>query len=90
MNMVVRSEDGAVSLLVDEIGDVVKVGENQFEPTPDTLQSEARQLIRGVYKLKERLLHVLRLERALSVQGAEAGIDPVTGARARGLEHRKL
>ena len=31
MNVVVRSEDGAVSLLVDEIGDVVEVEETTFE-----------------------------------------------------------
>src|SRR6202451_928136 len=32
MNVVVRSEDGAVSLLVDEIGDVGEVDESSFEP----------------------------------------------------------
>src|ERR1700690_3732725 len=32
MNVVVRSEDGSVSLLVDEIGDVVEVDEDTFEP----------------------------------------------------------
>src|SRR5271169_2039739 len=34
MNVVVRSQDGAVSLLVDEIGDVVEVEEDTFEPPP--------------------------------------------------------
>src|ERR1700739_3033391 len=38
MNVVVRSEDGAVSLLVDEIGDVVEVNEDSFEPPPETLR----------------------------------------------------
>ncbi len=74
MNMVVRAEDGTVSLLVDEIGEVVKVGQAQFEPTPDTLGGEARQLIRGVYKLQGRLLHALCLEHAVrtpSADGAE-------------------
>ena len=71
MNMVVRCEDGVVSLLVDEIGDVVEVKQEQFEPCPDTLQGEARLLIEGVYKLTGRLLHVLSLERAIRVQTAE-------------------
>jgi len=31
MNVVVRSDDGAVSLLVDEIGDVVEVDDSTFE-----------------------------------------------------------
>src|SRR5690349_6636710 len=75
MNMVVRCEDGVVSLLVDEIGDVVEVSQEQFEPSPDTLQGEARQLIDGVYKLKDRLLHVLSLERAIRVQAADASAE---------------
>src|SRR5271168_499959 len=42
MNVVVRSEDGPVSLLVDEIGDVVEVDEATFEPPPETLRSSVR------------------------------------------------
>ncbi len=68
MNVVARSEDGIVSLLVDEIGDVVEVSESAFEPPPDTLQGQARELVRGVYKLKDRLLHALQLDRVIRVQ----------------------
>ena len=52
MNVVIRHEDGAVSLLVDEIGDVLEVEEEAFELPPGTLAGEVRELIRGVYKLK--------------------------------------
>lgn len=69
MNVVVRCEDGVVSLLVDEIGDVVSVSENEFEPAPETLPGDARQLIEGVYKLSDRLLHVLCLEQARAAHG---------------------
>lgn len=75
MNIVVRCEDGVVSLLVDEIGDVVEVSQEQFEPSPDTLQGEARQLIDGVYKLNACLLPVLNLERAIRVQAADASAE---------------
>ncbi len=67
MNVVVRTAEGAVSLLVDEIGDVVEVADSTFEEVPDTLKGVARDLIRGVYKLKERLLLLLDTERALEV-----------------------
>lgn len=67
MNMVVRSEDGAVSLLVDEIGDVIEVQAGSYEPPPDNLPSEQRELIRGVYKLDGRLLLVLHTERVLQI-----------------------
>jgi len=64
MNVVVRSEDGAVSLLVDEIGDVVEVDETSFEPPPETLRGSVRAMIVGVHKLNDRLMLVLDIERA--------------------------
>lgn len=67
MNVVVRTEEGAVSLLVDEIGDVVEVHEQQFEAAPDTLSGRATDLVTGVYKTPERLLLLLDVERAVSV-----------------------
>jgi purine-binding chemotaxis protein CheW len=63
-NVVVRSKDGAVSLLVDEIGDVVEVDEVSFEPPPETLRGSVRTMILGVHKLNDRLLHVLDIEKA--------------------------
>ena len=68
MNVVVRSEDGAVSLLVDEIGDVVEVEEATFEPAPETLRGSVRTLIIGVHKLNDRLMHVLDIERACQMK----------------------
>lgn len=69
MNVVVRSEDGAISLLVDEIGDVVEIGEDLFEPAPETLRGVAKELITGVYKMKDRLLLVLDTERTVNLSG---------------------
>ncbi len=66
MNVVVRGEDGAVSLLVDEIGDVVEVEGETFESPPDTLAAEGRRFIVGVHKLKGQLLHVLNAEAVLA------------------------
>lgn len=67
MNMVVRTADGAVSLLVDEIGDVLDMDPSTYEPPPDNLATGARDLIRGVYKLKDRLLLVLDEERTVDL-----------------------
>ena len=69
MNVVVRTDDEAVSLLVDEIGDVCVVDEDAFERPPETLNGVARDLIRGAYKLKDRLLLVLDTEKAVQVAG---------------------
>jgi len=65
INVVVRTAEGPVSLLVDEIGDVIEVEHGAFERPPDTLSGEARGLIRGAYKLKGRLLLVLDVARTL-------------------------
>ena len=65
LNVVVRTGDGAVSLLVDEIGDVIEVDDDSFERPPDMLDDSARALIRGAYKLKGRLLLVLDAARTI-------------------------
>ena len=70
MNVVVRSVDGAVSLLVDEIGDVVEVEETTFEPPPETLRPSVRNIVLGIHKLKGRLLHVLDIEKACHMADA--------------------
>jgi len=67
MNVVVRTEDGVVSLLVDEIGDVVEVDAQGFEPPPATLHASVRGMIRGAFKLKDRLLLLLDTERVMKV-----------------------
>jgi purine-binding chemotaxis protein CheW len=67
MNVVVRSEDGAVSLLVDDIGDVVEVEEDTFEPPPETLRGRVRDIIIGVHKLNNRLMHVLDTGKACQI-----------------------
>lgn len=72
MNVVVRSEDGAISLLVDEIGDVLEVSEESFEPPPETLRSTVRNMILGVHKLKGQLMHVLDLQKACQMTEAQS------------------
>jgi purine-binding chemotaxis protein CheW len=68
MNVIIRTADGPVSLLVDEIDDVVEAGDDTFESPPDTLKSSAHALIRGVHKLRDRLMHVLDIEEAIGLE----------------------
>jgi purine-binding chemotaxis protein CheW len=74
MNVVVRTDDGAVSFLVDEIGDVLETDEDSFEGPPETLRGPARELVQGVYKLQNRLLLVLDTERALNETECTGGV----------------
>ena len=66
-NVLIRSDDGPVSLLVDRVGDVVEVAPEAFEPAPDTLRTNLRPLILGAYKLERRLLLALDAEAAIQV-----------------------
>lgn len=68
INVVVRTEDGPVSLLVDEIGDVLEVAEQDFELPPDTVKGVARELIIGTYKLSGRLLMILDTDKTVNVE----------------------
>jgi purine-binding chemotaxis protein CheW len=72
INVVVRTPDGAVSLLVDEIGEVIEVEQTSFEAPPETLRGAARSMILGVHKLEGKLMHVLDTEKAPLIQAAES------------------
>jgi len=67
MNIVIGTDDGAVSFLVDRIEDIIEVDESGFEHPPETLQGVARELIEGAYKLPNRLLLVLDAGKAVEM-----------------------
>ena len=76
INVVVRTPDGAVSLLVDEIGEVIEVEQSSFEAPPETLRGAVRSMILGVHKLEGKLLHLLDTEKACQVcERAEAEVQ---------------
>ncbi|MGV8967672.1 MAG: chemotaxis protein CheW [Cellulomonas sp.] len=64
MMVVVEVNGEAISLLVDEIGDVFDVDESQFETPPDTLPAVLREVILGAYKLDQGLLLALDVDSA--------------------------
>lgn len=65
MNVVVRSDEGAVSLLVDQIGDVIEVANSEFETPPATLRGPMRELVDGAFKLRHGLLLLLNTSEAI-------------------------
>jgi purine-binding chemotaxis protein CheW len=74
MNVVVRTEDGEISLLVDEIGDVLEVDDSTFERPPETIDETTRELVRGVYKLPGKLLLVLDSEKVVNLANGNGKI----------------
>lgn len=71
MNVIVRREDDAISLLVDEIGDVIDVSAEALERPPETLMGTARELIKAVCQLEGALLLVLDAQQITSVADTE-------------------
>ena len=59
MNVVVRSRGEVVSLLVDDIGDVIDTGDIRVEPTPPTVPACIRDAVTGVIPLPEAILLLL-------------------------------
>ncbi|SHE50026.1 CheW protein [Ferrithrix thermotolerans DSM 19514] len=65
MNIVISNPDGAISLLVDEIGDVMTIEQDYFESVPETFDPRYKSLLEGVFKLDGSLLLLLNLEEAI-------------------------
>ena len=59
MSIILRTEQGPLSVMVDRVGEVLDVDPVAVEAPPESLIGEARRLVRGVVKLPDRLLLVL-------------------------------
>ena len=71
MNVIVRTDEESVSLLVDRIGEVVELDDAALEPPPDTLTGASRELITGAFKLDGRLMLALDTARAVATGHGE-------------------
>jgi purine-binding chemotaxis protein CheW len=65
--LVVRCNEETFALLVDKIGDVVAANPKDFEEAPENVNESARELMEGAYKLADRLLMPLRLEKIAQI-----------------------
>ena len=67
MNVIVRSRGEVVSLLVDDIGDVIDTTEVTLQPTPANLPPTVQDVVGGVLPLPGSILLVVDAERAVDV-----------------------
>lgn len=56
MNVVLHSTHGSLSMLVDEVGEVLRLPRESFEACPATISETQRRAALGVFKLDEGLL----------------------------------
>ncbi|QIR39939.1 purine-binding chemotaxis protein CheW [Tolypothrix sp. PCC 7910] len=66
-NIVVSTNDEVVSLLVDDVGDVLEFTQNIFQPPPATLKGRMHQMLAGAYPYAGGLLLVLDTKKILAV-----------------------
>lgn len=59
MGVVVEHENELYSLIIDEVGDVLRLRNESFKSTPSTLDSLWREISSGVYRLDDELLVIL-------------------------------
>lgn len=59
LNVVVRTDEGPVALVIDEIGEVLEVSDEDLETPPETLSEPTRGLVTAVQKLDGKLMLVL-------------------------------
>ena len=66
-NLLITTPEGAVSLQVDQIEDVIAVEAGSIEPPPEMMAAGVRRCIAGVSKQRDRLLLILDEVRALDL-----------------------
>lgn len=65
VNVVLRTPSGPVSLLAEDVGDVLEIPEESAEPPPPTVGDPVRRLISAACKLEDRLLPILDVDRII-------------------------
>lgn len=66
MSVVVELDHELYSLVIDEVGDVLSFDNENYEPTPATMDPLWRSISQGIYRMENRLLVVLDVPKLLS------------------------
>lgn len=68
MSVVVEHLGELYSLLIDQVGEVIKLPADRFEHNPASLDPRWREISTGIYRLDDRLLIVIDIERLLDFE----------------------
>lgn len=67
MSVIVEQVGELYALLVDDVGDVLWLSPDDYEPSPVTLSAHWRAVCSGLYRLEGELLLVLEVEHVLDL-----------------------
>lgn len=65
MSVVVEHEDELYSLIIDRVGDVLKLNNDSYETTPATLDPRWRDISSGIHQLENELLIILDVDKLI-------------------------
>ena len=71
-NVIVRSKNEHVGLLIDRVAEVVMTRQKSIEPPPANVGGVDGRFFTGVLKLKEELLVILDVDEALAIDVVES------------------
>ena len=67
MNLIVQTDEGLMSVFVDQIGNVLDLRADRLKPAPGTIRGVAVHYIQAVCQLEEDLLIVLDIDSVLQL-----------------------
>ena len=72
MGVVVEHQGELYSLLIDQVGEVLRLPADRYEDNPASLDSRWRDVSAGIYRLDDRLLVIMDVARLLDFDKAAA------------------
>ena len=63
LSIILQCDSYLIAILVDDVGEILSLEADHFEPPPANFSKAAKELIMGVYKLPEKLLLILNAKR---------------------------
>lgn len=67
MNFILKTSNGVCSVIVDDVGDVLDLGQDIMEPAPDTMKSRMREFVSQICKLENKLLCILDIDKIVKL-----------------------
>jgi purine-binding chemotaxis protein CheW len=72
LHVILQTSDGGVSLLVDEVGDVIALEPETIDEMPRSFPGHLRNLVAGAYEFEGTHLLALNVERVLNLVAGES------------------
>lgn len=72
MSVVVDLNGELYSLMIDQVGEVLTLDRNSFEANPPTLDPRWREVSKGIFRLKDKLMVVIDVAQLLQLSSGSA------------------